>query len=159
MPRNFDPQAKAFQTRPRADDAQKPVLQAKKVDRLSKEAGSVTYTVIDAPAKAKGQDRRNPPRKRTRLRCGKILDKNGKFLIECQVYDRSSQGAQLRLMGAAILPHHIKFFDDEQKTLIDAEIIWRKNGEIGIQFWSAMNARAILEGRRSALDGKYYAVS
>jgi hypothetical protein len=136
-----------------------PLLEAQKVDRLSARSGAVTYTVADSPPKPNGQDRRDPPRKRTRLRCGKILDQHGKFLIECQVHDRTAVGAHLRLIKPVGLPRHIKFFDDEQGVVLDADVIWRKKGEVGIQFWTKLNGQTTRSGLHSALGGKYYAVT
>jgi hypothetical protein len=169
MPRNFDPFSestfsKGSKNQSRHADKPQPLLQAQKVDRLEpiKTNGAVTYRVIeeDLPDIGKGKDRRRaPPRKRTRLRCGKILDQHGKFLIECQVHDRSIYGAHLRLVNTIALPRRIKFYDDEHRTLIEAEIIWRQKGEIGIQYLTALNAQTIRSGKRSALDSKYYAVN
>ncbi len=138
-----------------------PLLEAHKVDRIPSQrgAGDVTYTVTDVPSKPNGQDRRNPPRKRTRLRCGKIMDQHGKFLIECQICDRTPQGAHLRLVKPVALPRHIKFFDDEQGTLIDADVIWRKRAEVGIQFWTKLNGQFTRSALHSTAGGKYYAVT
>jgi hypothetical protein len=166
MPRPFSrPNETSSQQGPKPPFAQaqkpKPLLEGQKVGSLSGRSpdGLVTYSVLAPPPKPNGQDRRNPPRRRTRLRSGKVLDRSGKFLIECQVRDRSPEGAQLRLMKAVVLPRHIQFFDDEQGALLDAEVIWRKNGEIGIQFRTKLNAQAFKSGSRSALGGKYYAVT
>jgi hypothetical protein len=52
---------------------------------------AVTYTIIEARA-ADRHERRAEPRRRTRLRSGKVLDAKNKFLIECQVHDRSVRG-------------------------------------------------------------------
>ena len=137
-----------------------PLLNAYKVDRLSPgwSHGEVTYTISDIP-KPQGQDRRDPPRKRTRLRCGKVLDQNGKFLIECQVHDRSPRGAHLRLVKSVAVPRHIKFFDDEHGVLVEAEVIWRKKADLGIEFRTRLNGQAIRSGLRSGAGGKYYAVT
>jgi hypothetical protein len=169
MPRSFDPFSEPFspkgsKIKSAHTDKPQPLLQAQKVDRLSplQSNSGVTYRVIlDAPPDAgKGKDkRRAPPRKRTRLRCGKLLDQHGKFLIECQVHDRSVYGAHLRLVSGISLPRRIKFYDDEQRTLIDAEVIWRQKGDVGIQYLTKLDAQAVRLGKRSALDGKYYAVN
>jgi hypothetical protein len=165
MPHSSNPFDTLFQqgSKPQPTNKPQPLLQARKVDRSapSQNNGEVTYCVIDMPAKSgKGNDRRrDPARKRTRLRCGKILDMQGKFLIECQIHDRSIYGAHLRPMNMMALPRHIKFYDDEQRALLDAEVIWRKNGEIGIQFLTKLDAQAIRSGKRSALASKYYAVN
>lgn len=162
MSRPFDPDKPSSLRGSRPQFAyperQQPLLEAQKVDRLSARGGAVTYTVTDGPPKSNGQDRRDPPRKRTRLRCGKILDQHGKFLIECQVHDRTAVGAHLRLVKPMTLPDHIKFFDDEQGGVLDADVIWRKKGEVGIQFWTKLNGQPI-RSVRSSLGGKYYAVT
>jgi hypothetical protein len=168
MPRSFDPfneEVSPEGSKTHSADVEKPqpLLQAQRVDRLSPLTSDcdVTYWVVETPPdKGKGKDkRRGPPRKRTRLRCGKILDQRGKFLIECQVYDRSINGAHLRLMRIMSLPRRIKFYDDEQRILIDAAVIWRQKGEIGIQYLTKLDAQAMKSGKYSALDGKYYAVN
>jgi hypothetical protein len=165
MPRFSDPLDKSVSLRgskPQFAYAEKPqpLLQARKIDpHSSNGADEVTYRVLDSVPDAKGKDRRQPPRKRTRLRCGKILDRNGRFLIECQVHDRTANGAHLRLMSSIALPRHIQYFDDEQRAILDAEIIWRKKAEIGVHFLTALDARAVNSGKRSAVSGKYYAVS
>jgi len=168
MPSRFDPIDEPFSfpgSKPKPLHAEKsrPLLQAQKVDRLgplTKDCG-VTYRVAEMPPdNGKGKDkRRGPPRKRTRLRSGKILDQRGKFLIECQVYDRSIYGAHLRLIDTIALPRRIKFYDDEQHALLEAEVIWRHKGEIGIQYLTKLDAQAIRLGKLSAVSGKYYAVN
>jgi hypothetical protein len=167
MPRFSDPFAESISLRgskPQFAYAEKPqpLLQARKIEQRGlKGKNEVTYCVLDdvSDPKAKDKDRRQPPRKRTRLRCGKILDRNGKFLIECQVHDRTVKGAHLRLMSAVTLPRIIQYFDDEQRAIFEAEIIWRKNTEVGIHFLTKLNAQALNAGKRSAVAGKYYAVS
>jgi len=168
MPHRFDPVDESFSfkgSKPKSASAVKPqpLLQAQKVDRLSPVGNDcgVTYCVVETPLdKGKGKDkRRDPPRKRTRLRCGKVLDQRGKFLIECQVYDRSIYGAHLRLINPIPLPRRIKFYDDEQHALLEAEIIWRHKSEIGIQYLTKLDAQAMKLGKLSAVSGKYYAVN
>jgi hypothetical protein len=164
MPRPFDqsdaPSLKGSKPQFTHAERPQPLLDALKVDHLTaqRDSGEVTYTVTD-PAKPKNQDRRDPPRKRTRLRSGKVLDQNGKFLTECQVHDRSPRGAHLRLIKSVALPRYIKYFDDEQGALLEAEVIWRKKAEVGIQFRTKLNGQAIRAGLRSPAGGKYYAVT
>lgn len=142
------------------DQRSAPMIDAIKVSYLSSlnAKQSVTYCVTDMPSNAKDQDRRRLQRKRTKLRCGKVLDSKGNFLIECQVRDRSVSGAQLRLMRGVTLPRRIKLYDDEYGALLDANVIWRRNSEIGVQFTTKLNAQSIKLGRLSALAGKYYAL-
>jgi hypothetical protein len=61
---------------------------------------SVTYTVIDPPLKRfRKADNRNEQRSRTRLRTGKITSLINRFIVECQLHDRSPTGARIRLMA------------------------------------------------------------
>ncbi len=136
-----------------------PLLEAAKLDgpRSQKDAQGASYRVTEPPA-AKDDDRRSLRRKRTRLRAGKILDRDNRFLVECQIRDRSMFGAQLRPIEPVILPRLIRFYDDEKATLIEAEVVWRQNGEIGVQFGPKVNSRLMSAAQLAGLAGKYYAV-
>jgi hypothetical protein len=123
-----------------------------------KPGAAVTYMVVEK--KAQAGEKRAEMRKRTRLRSGKILDTKNKFLIECQVHDRSPQGARLRLVANVSAPSRIRLFDDESKIVRDARVVWRNNQELGVRFMATIKADALRPADRAALDGnKYYAVS
>jgi hypothetical protein len=81
-----------------------------------------------------GGDKRSSQRRRTRLRCGKIVDPRNSFLIDCQIYDLSDGGARLRLFACAALPEQIQLFENLPERLTDAKIAWQRNREIGICF-------------------------
>jgi hypothetical protein len=117
---------------------------------------ALTYTVIEKPAD-KGE-KRGETRRRTRLRSGKILDARNKFLVECQVYDRSARGARLRLVANIFMPPRLRLFDDETKLVCDARVIWRRNHELGVSFATRSNADDLRPSERAALAGKFYAV-
>lgn len=74
------------------------LVEAVKVDRH--DGGGRTpefiYCVIET---ANGDERRSMRRLRTRLQSGKILKSHNAFLIEYQIYDRSEQGARIRLLA------------------------------------------------------------
>ena len=107
----------------------------------------------DSPA-----DKRAMRRRRTRLRSGKVIDGANRFLIECAIHDRSDEGARLRLANNIGLPDEIRLFDDEQRSLSPARIIWRKGQEIGIRFLPKEAARPVSEAELMALSRKFYAV-
>jgi len=101
-------------------------------------------------------NRRKAPRRRTRLRSGKISTLGNRFLTECLIFDRSASGARVRLAGRMRLPEHIYFFDDERDTLHVAHVVWQKDGQAGLHFATGKGAR---DGRaHAALSGKYYAL-
>ncbi len=83
-----------------------PLIDAIKVSGAETKPGEVTYRVLD-PVRESG-DKRAEPRKRTRLRSGKILDGTNKFLIDCQINNRSERGARLILFARVKLPRRIR---------------------------------------------------
>ena len=105
-----------------------------------------------------GQNRRRAPRRRTRLRSGKIATLQNRFIIECQIFDRSGQGARLRLAGRVALPDHVKLFDDERRTLYVAKVVWQVRNEVGISFPEGLDAAEVRGPGVAALSGKYYAI-
>lgn len=137
-------------------------LDAIKVPAAAFGRGSaITYTVIEKaqkPDDKQPDDKRGETRRRTRLRSGKILDARNKFLIECQVHDRSSRGARLRLVANIFMPPRLRLFDDETQTVRDARVIWRRNHEIGVSFMQRGNGDDLRPSERTALASKYYAV-
>lgn len=141
----------------RADRTPRPAfLDAIKVPAAAFRPGAaVTYMVIE---KKSGREQRAEPRKRTRLRSGKILDTTNRFLVECQIHDRSAEGARLRLVANVSAPQRIRLFDDEAKILRDARIVWRRNHEIGVRFAPSARTVFLRPGERASLAGKYYAI-
>ncbi|MBO0733744.1 MAG: hypothetical protein J2P49_05375 [Methylocapsa sp.] len=91
---------------------------------------SIYYVVTTAAPNEERMERRC----RTRLRTGKILGTKSAYLADCQIFDRSSSGARLRLFTNARLPSRITLFDEISQKLTGAKIIWRRQREIGIAF-------------------------
>jgi PilZ domain len=117
----------------------------------------VTYTVIEAPV-TDTKERRLEPRRRTRLRSGKVLDAKNKFLIECQVHDRSDRGARLRLVANVSAPARIHLFDDEANCVREAQVIWRSKQDVGVTFVGHAKVGGMRPVDRNALAAKFYAV-
>lgn len=120
-------------------------------------AGECTYTIIDAPRPATAGDKRRRPRQRTRLRTGKILDRDGHFLTECLIYDRSDGGGRLRLPAGIVLTASIQLYEDQSATLLQADIVWRMEREVGVRFRAAVStprSRAL----EAEMRRRYYAV-
>lgn len=115
--------------------------------------GECTYAVIDTPAR----DKRSRPRQRTRLRTGKILDRDGRFLTECLIYDRSEHGGRLRLPAGVGLPPAIQLYDDQNATLLQADVVWRTGREAGLTFRAAP-ATARTRALEAEMRRRYYAV-
>lgn len=112
-----------------------PVIEAVRVDGGA-DLDGFTYTVlIDAkPSAPVGDDRRDAPRRRTRLRSGKIVDAGDRFVTECLVHDLSETGMRLRLPAGMTLPPRFQVYDDQSGRLQRAELSWHRSDEVGIRF-------------------------
>jgi hypothetical protein len=101
------------------------------------------------------RDRRSSLRRRTRLRSGKIVDPGSRFLIDCQIYDRSDGGARLRLLASASVPAKIQLFEALPESLTDATVVWRREREIGICFEPPARPRKLSKTELMLLRGGY----
>ncbi|PNG27958.1 PilZ domain-containing protein [Methylocella silvestris] len=138
------------------DEAPGLLFEAAKIAQIDDNAkGDFAYCVCPPKNDA---DRRGAPRRRTRLRSGKLLDKNNRFLIECQIRDRSDGGARLRLFSDIPPVAAIRLYEDCPERLLDAEIVWRKEDELGVRFVARRRARAIGKTALSCLRNRYYAI-
>ena len=72
----------------------------------------VTYYAVRTAALG---ERRVSPRRRTRLRSGKVVDSRSAYLIDCQIYDWSGTGARLRLFDNISVPGRDQLFEVFQK--------------------------------------------
>jgi hypothetical protein len=110
------------------------------------------------PGQQAVREQRATARRRTRLRSGKILDPDNRFLVECVVHDRSAEGARLRIVADLALTSPVRLFDDEQGTLHEVSIVWRRGQEIGVRYVGSGTA-SLTEAQLRQLRGKYYALS
>lgn len=132
-----------------------PVLEAVKLTRGNfARARGASYTVIEPPAACR--NKRLEARRRTHLRCGMVLDLNNRFLIDCQIYDRSSRGARLRLAANLKLPRRIRLFDDLAKQMLNAEIAWRRGQLVGLRFFQPADPPCLSEAQIAALRRRFY---
>ncbi len=142
------------------------VVAARRTASPASAPGEFTYAVLREPSSSRpgGEpvasrpgERRDGSRQRTRLRSGKIVDQDGHFVVECLIANRSASGGLLRLPGAAALPGRILLYDDQSGDLQAANVIWRRDREIGIRFAAADRCerhRAIADSMRR----KFYAM-
>lgn len=90
-------------------------------------SGEATFTRLeDAP-----RDRRGEKRRIAHLKWGKALDCADRFLCECVLSNRTRGGACLRLARNITLPQKFQLYDDDSDEIFDAQVIWRRGGEIG----------------------------
>jgi hypothetical protein len=103
-------------------------------------------------------ERRGDARRRLRLRSGKLLDSQNKFICECLVRDESPQGLCLKLAKNLGLPVRYRFYNDETGTLSVVATIWRRGEQLGVRYCATAKPVSIRESDRSALRGRYYAI-
>jgi hypothetical protein len=123
----------------------------------------VSYEVVETPAEAapasgRGVERRADARRRLRLRSGKLLDSQNKFICECLVRDESPQGLCLKLAKNLGLPVRYRFYNDETGTLSVVATIWRRGEQLGVRYCATAKPVSSRESDRSALRGRYYAI-
>lgn len=104
------------------------------------------------------QERRKEERQRTRLRSGKVIDLDGRFIIECQFSDIAPHGARLRITEFPSLPERFWLFDDHYARALLAQIVWREKREVGVQFTTDPSLPPLDDERLSQLAGKYYSL-
>jgi hypothetical protein len=123
----------------------------------------VSYEVVEPPrdvppAPGKSTEKRSSARRRLRLRSGKLLDAQNKFLCECLVRDRSGHGLCLVLARNIGLPARCRLYDDETGSLSAIATVWRRGSQVGVRYSFTAKPLAIKESDRSALRGRYYAI-
>jgi hypothetical protein len=114
----------------------------------------VSYQVLSEPGGGPN-DQRRAPRRRTRLRAGKILDRANRFLVDATILDRSCDGLRLRLARDIALRELIHFHDEESDAIYLARVAWRNGLLLGIRRGPHVTAT---ERRRGVLNGRYYAM-
>ena len=118
-----------------------PAVSARKTAGPAGPGGDFTYAVLSeqpAPQPAPAsQDRRAGARQRTRLRSGKVVDVDGRFIGECLIANRSSIGGLLRLPQTSKVPARMLLYDDQTGDVLPAAVVWRREREVGIRFLPA----------------------
>ncbi|MTI42068.1 PilZ domain-containing protein [Roseibium hamelinense] len=105
------------------------------------------------------KEQRLTPRRRARLRGGKITDLSDKFLTECTLFDVSEGGVGLLVPETADLPKDVLIYDDLDKTIAIANVRWRNGKQVGVAFLEPPIAVSQFNAPRlQALQHKYYAV-
>ncbi len=127
------------------------MIDAIKRDRPSDGDARHDFTYCVVKPKDAG-DKRSARRRRTRLRSGKLLDPRNALLIDCQIYDRSEKGARIRLIGDCPVPR----YEESPERLLEANVVWRKDREIGLCFTPNAQSRLISKAQLAHLRGHFY---
>jgi len=135
--------------------ANRPVIDAIKRDRPGDGDARHDFTYCVIEPKDAG-DKRSARRRRTRLRSGKLLDPRNALLIDCQIYDRSEKGARIRLIGECPVPRSIRLYEESPERLLEANVVWRKDREIGLCFTPNAQPGSISKAQLAHLRGHFY---
>ncbi|WP_110752015.1 PilZ domain-containing protein [Phyllobacterium leguminum] len=108
--------------------------------------------------KRSNSEKRHSERRRTRLRSGKLVDIEGRFLIECQLYDITGSGARIRVANSLRVPERFWLFDDRYTHALLAQIVWRDGLDLGVSFRDDPATPPLSETRLAELAAKYYSL-
>jgi hypothetical protein len=90
-------------------------------------------------------ENRRVDRQRVRLRSGRILDHEGRFICDCMIHDRSSSGLRLKLHERLTLPRRGVIRLDDTGVAHAMEIAWQRDTLAGArllgQAWPTKSAR------------------
>ncbi len=129
--------------------------------RILSRRGKVHYRVIgERMSGAAGdppRDARSGGRRKSRLESAKILDRDGRFLGECLISDRSPSGMRLHLTASLKLPDQLLLYDDAANMLRPALKIWRRGSSVGVRLTGRGETR-LRCSMTTALRTSFYAV-
>ena len=77
---------------------------------------------------------RNAPRRRVRLRSGKLANFTGRVLSDCLIHDKSLTGACVRLMNRAPLPLDFALYEEDIDCITPVRLVWRSGKSLGLCF-------------------------
>ena len=110
------------------------MVEAERIERVAGQrpiGPDFTYSVLPREPAVRGE-RRRASRQKTRLRSGKIVGLDGRFISECVIQNRSASGGRVRLPAAIAPPPCFLFYDDQTEQLFDAALKWRKERDLGL---------------------------
>lgn len=79
------------------------------------------------------------------LKQGKILLSNDLTVIDCAVRDLSETGAKLVCAGHGAVPRCFRLVLTADRTMRDAEVVWRRPEQIGVRFTSPPRRAPLLK--------------
>ncbi|WP_152046107.1 PilZ domain-containing protein [Aureimonas psammosilenae] len=127
--------------------------------RSNRQAGPVIdwRKFFTSPSRSPLAERRRERRNRTRLRPGKVVGEDQRFLADCTILDRSSNGLRVRCFGPIENgDDKVAVFDENEGILLSGRIAWSRDSEIGIDVEG--DGKPADDATRRRLSGPYYAV-
>ena len=111
---------------------------------------------MEPPPPANEQESRAAHRRRTRLRPVKLVTMSGRFIQDGTALDGSPTGARILRYESRPLPVRLVIYDESERTLRAASVVWAHAMEMGVRF--AGPARAASRTETFRLTGRYYAL-
>ena len=109
--------------------------------------------------KQRYKEQRHHPRRRARLRGGKLTDLKDRFLTECTLFDVSEGGVGLLVPEDVMLPLEAMLYDDRDKTIAIVRICWRNGKQLGVAYEVPPASISLFKAQRlHALQYSRYAI-
>jgi hypothetical protein len=102
-------------------------------------------------------EKRSASRLQTRLRPGKLLTEEGRFIGDCAITDRTERGARVRIFEPQVLPQDLTLFDERDTLRWGVHIAWIKGAHVGLRFTTP--AAAVDDNDVERIAGRYYAIA
>jgi PilZ domain len=81
-------------------------------------------------------DEKRVATRRKVLKTAKIVSFDRKTVLTCTIRDLSETGAKLNVEVSSAIPNEFQFFLLSDNSLRDASVVWRRSGQIGVNFTS-----------------------
>jgi hypothetical protein len=78
-------------------------------------------------------ERRGSPRVRV-FKKGKLIHPNNMSVFDCTIRDMSETGARLSCEETGLLPNELQLMFHAIREVRYVRVVWRRNGEIGVEF-------------------------
>ena len=91
-------------------------------------ARQTAWSSLEAPA-----ERRTSPRVKV-FKKGKLIHPNNISVFDCTIRDISDTGARLTCEQTGMLPNELQLVFHAIREVRYVRVVWRRNGEIGVQF-------------------------
>ena len=79
--------------------------------------------------------------RRKALLPAKVVDRDGKRSVDCEIRNISDRGASIELPPDQIVPNQLFLIEIRSATAYEAEVRWRKPGRAGLRFLHTISLR------------------
>ena len=80
------------------------------------------------------KDEKRVATRRKVLKAAKIVSFDMKTVLTCTIKDMSETGAKLVVEISSAIPNVFQFYMLSDNTIRDATVVWRRSGQIGVNF-------------------------